>query len=461
MTLNRRQFLTHSCQLGVALPTVASGLLSLGSMREAAAAVSSDYKALVCILLAGGNDSYNMLVPTDSDQYAGYQRIRADLALPREQLLPVALANTDSRQFGLHPGMTALQRLINDGDAAMIANIGTLVEPYDAIAVNEGRQRLPVGLFSHADQIQQWQTAVVDNRTAIGWAGRLADQMQNTRPSNGVSMNISLSGTNVFQSGRTVAPYSIRNNGSGAVAINEYDSQEPFGLNRRRAFESIFRDTRSNLLAEEYRSRMRGAIDQQIVFAEAMANASDLSDSINTANPLSLALAQIARVISVSDALGATRQTFFVTVGGWDHHDEVLANQARMLPTVAEGLADFAAVLKQMNAFNAVTTFTISDFGRTMTSNGRGSDHGWGGHHVVMGGDVAGSRLLGAFPLLDGPSPLDVGRGVYIPTTGIDSYFADLALWYGVPPAELDIILPNIGRFYDPSSGVSPLGLFA
>ena len=167
---------------------------------------------------------------------------------------------------------------------------------------------------------------------------------------------------------------------------------------------------------------------------------------------------QIARIIGARDALGASRQTFFVTVGGWDHHDEVLNNQARLLPQVSAGLGEFRSALVELGVFSDVTTFTTSDFGRTLTSNGRGSDHGWGGHHIVMGGAVNGGVMYGDYPTLSAANPLDVGRGIYAPTTSVDEYFAELALWFGVSVSDLDHVLPNVRSFYSPESGAPPLG---
>ena len=176
-------------------------------------------------------------------------------------------------------------------------------------------------------------------------------------------------------------------------------------------------------------------------------------------DPYSQSLRQIARVIAARDALGACRQTFFVQVGGWDHHDEVLDNQANMLPAISRGLKEFRDALIEIGVYNDVTTFTTSDFGRTLTSNGKGSDHGWGGHHLVMGGSVTGAQLIGTYPLLSMNSPLDVGRGIYIPTTSVDEYFAELALWFGVAATDLDGVLPNVRAFYAPESGTPPPGL--
>ncbi len=455
--LTRRKFLTHSCSLGVASATLTTTFAQLGLVRHAAAQSLDGYRALVCVLLAGGNDSYNMLVPDDADQYAEYAAIRSDLAIGRDTLLTLPGTTTAGRRYGLHPGMPELRDLYADGDAALIANVGTLLEAFDAAAVEAGTARLPLGLFSHADQINQWQTAVPDARIAQGWAGRIADMMQDVNLANGIAMNISLSGTNVFQSGTSTSGYTIEAEGEGAIGLNAYDDGSDFGALRKEMIDRLLASPQPNLLRRAYATRLRDAIDSQQVFAEAIATAPELATQFSP-NPFSRSLRQIARVIGARDALGAQRQTFFVTVGGWDHHDEVLDNQARMLPTISAGLAEFRDALVELGVFNDVTTFTTSDFGRTLTSNGRGSDHGWGGHHIVMGGSVAGGAMYGDYPELSAQSSLDVGRGIYAPTTSVDEYFAELALWFGVPVSDLARVLPNVGEFYAPGSASPPLG---
>ena len=350
----RRQFLTHSCALGVASPTLTSALLSLGRARQAAAQTASDYKALVCILLAGGNDSYNMLVPADADQYSAYAGIRSDLALPSTGLLPLATPAANGQRYALHPGMSGLRSLVDNGDAAMVANIGTLLEPFDAGAVENGVARLPVGLFSHADQINQWQTAIPDGRTSKGWAGRVADRMQSITLQNGISMNISLSGTNVFQSGTNSVEYSVSPEGVGANSSNSYRDGTAFGDFRTRILDEVLAVSQPHALRREFSQRFRSAIDSQAVFADAMSQATQLTTPFS-AGPLSASLRQIARIISVRQELGAARQTFFVTVGGWDHHDEVLANQATMLPAVSSALVEFRNALVELGMFEDVT----------------------------------------------------------------------------------------------------------
>ena len=457
--MTRRRFLTHSCSLGIASATVTSTLLQLGLARTAAAQSAPGYKALVCILLAGGNDSYNMLVPADDDQFAEYRGIRADLALEQNSLL-VLPGTTNGRTYGLHPGMPELHALFASGDAAMIANVGTLLEAFDAQAVASGTAKLPLGLFSHSDQINQWQTAVPDARVAQGWGGRIADLMQDVNVQNGVSMNISLSGSNVFQSGNEVSEYSIEASGDGAPGINAYDDGSEYGALKKRMVDDLLAVQQEHIFRREYSRRLRSAIDAQAVFVDALQTSPALTTSFSPGY-FSQSLRQIARVIGARDALGASRQTFFVTVGGWDHHDEVLDNQANMLPAISRGLQEFRDALVELGVYDDVTTFTTSDFGRTLTSNGKGSDHGWGGHHIVMGGAVNGGTIYGEYPILSPSSPLDVGRGVYAPTTSVDEYFAELAGWFGVSASELDQVLPNVRSFYSPESTEPPIGFLS
>jgi uncharacterized protein (DUF1501 family) len=458
--ITRRQLLARSSLLGAAGTTFGGGLLQLGLAHRVLAQPAADYRALVCVLLAGGNDAYNMLVPHDAATYSAYAAIRADLALPREELLPLSGTDASGRRFALHPGMPGLRSLFDAGQAAFLASVGTLREPMDVGALQSGTLPTPLGLFSHADQIQQWQTAVSDARIAQGWGGRIADLVEGGNPANGIAMNISLSGNNLFQSGERSIPYSISAEGDGAPALAGYDDPGERGQFTRAAIDGLLAAAHDSVLRREYAARLRGAIDAQAVFVDALGQAGDLPTTFSD-TPFSAALRQVARVINARDALGARRQTFFITVGGWDHHDDVVDNQAAMLPIIDAGLVEFQAALNALGIAERVTTFTTSDFGRTLTSNGRGSDHGWSGHHVVMGGAVNGGRFYGDYPDIDPANPLDVGRGIYAPTTSVDEYFAELALWFGVSDGDLAYVLPNVGRFYSPVTGGRPLGFLA
>lgn len=454
--LTRRHFLRHASHLGLANATVGSGLLNLAMVRQAAAQ-TDDYRALVCILFAGGIDSYNVLVPNDSSTYQAYATIRSDLALPQSELLPLQGSDDQGRSFALHPQLPGLKSLFDNGNAAFIANVGTLLEPMDTAKLSAETLEVPLGLFSHSDQIQQWQTAVSSERIAQGWGGRIADLLEGGNPANGISMNVSLSGNNVFQSGALTSPYAITATGDGAPALSGYDDPGERGEFVRAAIDAVLLADQSQLFRREYANRLSGSIESQAIFVDALQSAGPLPTAFSDA-PFSAAMAQIARVISARQNLGAGRQTFFVTVGGWDHHDDVIDNQAAMLPAIDNGLVEFYNALQALGVASQVTTFTTSDFGRTLTSNGKGSDHGWGGHHFVIGGNVNGGQFLGSYPDIHPDNPLDVGRGIYAPTTSVDEYFAELALWFGVSGGDLDIILPNIARFYTPTTGGRPLG---
>lgn len=470
--INRREFLGTASCAAVGSASLYSTLLNLRMTGSAAAdsmagttsasadqlALGSDYRALVCIFLAGGNDSFNMLVPLDSSGFNEYQTIRADLALPQGNLLPLAPANTAGRPFGLHPSMPEVAQLFQSGDAAFVANVGTLVEPTTKAGINSGLSKLPLGLYSHSDQLMHWQTSVPDKRVGFGWGGRTADLIKSLNTNDTISMNISLSGTNLFQAGNTLTEYSIVNRGNGAIQIYGHDdNQWSRHVLQNAAIESMLDLSYQNLFEQTYVDTTRAAIDGAAQFSEAIAGVSPFATTF-TNNDFSNDLAMIAKTIAAQSVLGFRRQTFFVLLGGWDHHDEVLNNQAEMLSVVSKGLKEFYDALGEINMQNAVTTFTASDFGRTLTSNGQGSDHAWGGNHIVMGGAVKGGNLYGQYPDLYEDNPLDTGRGRLIPTTSCDEYFAELALWFGVAPGELSTVFPNIGRFYDPLSPTMPIG---
>lgn len=454
--ITRRRFLYHGSTATAASMTMLPMFMQLGAAGRVAARDADDYRALVCILLAGGNDAFNMLVPDDPESYSAYARFRTNLALPRDQLLPLPAPDALGRRFGLHPAMTGLQALFAERTAALIANVGTLLAPVDLPAMANGTWPMPLGLFSHSDQIEQWQTAVVDDRSAEGWGGRLAELWEGTPPAGVVPMNISLSGNNIFQGGAGSMPYAVSTAEEGAVSLTGYTDNTDGGRFLRQVIDRLLSGTQKPILARTYRDTLVNALDVQATFSSALEQAPPLSTEFGEDN-FGQSLRQIARIISVRRALGASRQTFFVTVGGWDHHDDLIANQAAMLPAIDRGLLSFQRALDELGMADAVTTFTTSDFARTLTSNGRGSDHGWGGHHIVLGGSVLGGSIYGEYPELNRGNPLDLGRGSFAPTLSVDEYFAELALWFGVSPTELEVVLPNLRAFSEPGSG-PPVG---
>jgi len=450
VTLDRRRFLQAS-SLAMAAPLAAIG-------RQAFAAPAEDYRALICVLLAGGADSFNMLVPFDQADYDDYAAIRSDLALPRAELLALS-GSTAGRRFAVHPGMSELRDLYDAGDLGFIANVGTLAEPTDRAAIDAGTARLPLGLFSHADQINQWQTSVPDQRIATGVGGRLADALDGGLAGGVLPLGVSLSGANLFQTGIDGTAYDV-DPLEGVRQVAGYGAVEDGSELFTSALDALLAADYGDPFRRSYARRLRSAIDTGEAVRGALETAPALATPFDD-DRFSQSLRQIVRLISVRDRLGASRQTFFVTFGGWDHHDDVIPQQAEMLPMVSRGLAALQSALDELAVADCVTTFTISDFGRTLTSNGKGSDHGWGGNNLVLGRAVTGGRIYGDYPQLVPDNPLDVGRGIYIPTTASDAYYAELALWFGLPAARLPAVLPNVARFYDPASGVAPLGFMA
>ena len=383
------------------------------------------------------------------------------MALPQGELLPLNALETDGRSYGVHPSMPEVAQLFNAGQLAFVANVGTLVEPTTLAGIESGLAKLPLGLYSHSDQIMHWQTSVPDKRTGFGWGGRTADLLKALNDNDTISMNISLAGTNLFQTGTTITEYSVVPWGSGAVQVIGHDDiWWSRHVLKNAAIESMLDLAYQNMFDQTFANTTRAAIDGSEQFATAVESLPPFTTQFSD-NELSNSLSMVAKTIAVRNTLGFRRQTFFVMLGGWDHHDEVLDNQLAMLSVVSKGMKEFQDALGELGVQNDVVTFTASDFGRTLTSNGQGSDHAWGGNHMVMGGPVRGSRIYGDFPSLYESNPLDTGRGRLIPTTSCDEYFAELALWFGVAPGDLSAVFPNIGRFYDTTSDETPLNMLA
>ncbi|MEO0509028.1 MAG: DUF1501 domain-containing protein [Verrucomicrobiota bacterium] len=462
-SLSRRKFLGEAACAAVTATPLVSTLLNLSMTNSLAASTLphttiTDYKALVCILLAGGNDSFNMLVPRGSSEYNEYATVRSNLALTQNSLHALN-GNNNGKSLGLHAGMPELAALFNSGDAAFVANVGTLVEPTTLSGFNSGGSRLPLGLFSHSDQIMHWQTSVPDSRSARGWGGRVADILNSVNSDTGISMNISLAGTNTFQSGNQTVSYEILPTGNGAVQP-DFLGGEPSALGAiaQTGVRSLIDAQYQNLFQETFANTSANSVDASAEFASAIGG-----QTLTTAfspSELSQALQMVARTIAARNTLGMKRQTFFVLMGGYDHHDELINNHASMLPVVSRALSEFNTAMKELNVHNDVTTFTASDFARTLTSNGRGSDHGWGGNQIVMGGAVNGALVYGNYPDLGLGNSLDTGRGRLIPTLSTDEYFAELAQWFGVPSNCLNDIFPNLNRFYSIGSG-APIGFMS
>ncbi len=443
-----------------------ANLMLANKMIGSAPKPPTDYKALVCVLLAGGNDSFNMLVPSGVSEYAEYATTRSNLALPQNSLLPINPLVSDGKSYGVHPSMVAVKNMFEAERLAFVANVGTLIEPVaNATEYYSGLKHLPLGLYSHSDQIQQWQTSVPHSREAIGWAGRMADILQTGNSNSAISMNISLSGRNVWQTGNTSYEYAIGNTDDGVVGLKNTDSWASnsgvLNYNRMEAINDLNTLMYNNMLQNTLGDLSKRSFDAVEVFKNAVTGVPAFTTPFSDTS-LSQDMRMVAKVIAAREALGASRQTFFISFGGWDHHDEVIENQEYMLGVVSAAIGELYAALDTLNMSDNVTTYTISDFARTLTTNGNGSDHAWGGNAIVAGGAVNGKKIYGSFPSLNlSGNPLMVSnRGNLIPTTSADALFAELALWFGVSPFDLATILPNIGNFYSPGSATTPLGLF-
>ena len=456
----RRDFLKLAGLATMGLTSPLSSLFKLNAIRAATSNTSGinnrDYKALVCFSMSGGNDSFNMLVPRGNSEYNEYATTRSNMSLPQNELLAINPLTSDGKQYGLHPALQGIQQLFGNGELAFINNLGTLIQPTTKEEFWDGLVPLPLGLFSHADQSQQWHSAHPHERTAIGWGGRLADMMYSMNDNQNISMNISASGTNVFQYGQNTVEFSISPYG-GAEGIYGYGQQWGINEMRTKGLNLLMNRTYNDKFKDTYINVLKKANDGSIEFQNAINTIPDFQTPF-TDNYISESFKMVAKTIAARDILGFNRQIFFVDFGGWDHHDELLNNQNEMLGIVNNALSEFAAVLKELNVFDEVTTFSVSEFGRTLTSNGNGTDHAWGGNVMSFGGAVNGQDLYGSYPSLELDNPLELGYGVMLPTTATDLYFAELALWFGVPKSELTTIFPNIGNFYDTGSSEPPLG---
>jgi uncharacterized protein (DUF1501 family) len=462
---SRRAFLKRSGQLamtGTALPLV----LNLAAMGEAAAFDATDYKALVCVFLYGGCDHANTVVAYDNPSYNLYSTIRGGgagqtaggIALARADLaatvLNPAVAPVDvlgqTRQFALHPSMGGLAGLFNERRAAVQLNVGPLVVPMTRVqyaSPNRVLNPLPPQLFSHNDQQSIWQSSSPEGST-IGWGGNMGDLALSSN-SNTALTCISVAGNAVFMSGDSALQYQVSTN--GAIKISPATGSVYGSSAVSAALNGLIRQTRTQTLENEYNK-----VTQRAISAEGLVTSALTAPPPATVFPtesLGQQLKMVARLIKGQTALGVKRQVFFVSLGGFDLHDGLIDKQPALLAQVSAAMTAFYNATVEMGVSSKVTAFTASDFGRTLASNGDGSDHGWGSHHVVVGGAVNGNAFYGTPPPISVAStsaPADqwhVGQGRLLPSTSVDQYAATLAKWFGVADGELPGILPNIVHF--------------
>jgi uncharacterized protein (DUF1501 family) len=494
---SRRDFIRQAACAAVGTAAMTATIRDLRFMNAAMAQTNvNDYKALVCIFLAGGNDSNNLIVPTIQTEWNNYAAIRTSLlALPltgapaNQLVIPLSNLTSDNHTYGMHPACTHLASLFNSGKLAVLFNTGTLVFPITSRAQYQSSIAKPPQLFSHADQVTQWQTSIPDQPPLTGWGGRCADLMNVVNTNAPVSLSVTLAGANTFEVGNVVSEYSVST--SGAISLSGL-APTTNNASRYAAMTNILGLQYSNLQARAYSTVAAHSLNTGAVLNNAITATVDPSGSqqfwttpfpgsgvFQVVNPtsgttfnsgLGPQLKMIARLIeagSRSTGFNMKRQIFFCSVGGYDLH----TNQAPSGSPTTGSHSNLLAELDQcMNAFYAamvqiggptlrndpnfaqrVTAFTASDFSRTFPSNGQGSDHGWGSHHLIMGGSVQGQKTYGTFPALALNGPDDTGTGRWIPSTAIDQYYATLATWFGLDSSNLATVFPNLHRFSSPN----------
>ncbi len=460
--LSRRAFLRRSKQLAVA-GSASSFALGLAGIGEAAAfSAGNDYKALVCIFLYGGNDHNSTLMPFDSTNYDLYSAIRGGgagqtaggITLARASLAATALTPsggqvlTNNLQYALAPQMTRLKALFDAGRMAPLLNVGPLVAPLTLAQYNSSNLTAnprPAKLFSHNDQQSTWQSSKPEGATD-GWGGRMGDLAMSSN-ANALFTCISATGNAVFLSGQQALTYQVSS--SGALAVNGIKSNLYGSSAGSAALRTLMTQTSNNVFEAEYNRIAKRSIDAEGVVTAALQPIT-LATSFRPAtgrNGLAEQLQVVARLIAARQPLGARRQVFMVSMGGFDLHDNLISNQANLMGQLDFAMDAFYRATVELGVADKVTTFTASDFGRTLQSNGDGSDHGWGSHHFIMGGAVNGGRFYGVAPQISVTSPDQVGQGRLLPSISVDQYASTLATWFGVSASELPSVSPNIGRF--------------
>jgi uncharacterized protein (DUF1501 family) len=474
--LSRRSFLRQAACVGMSSWALSSTIRDLRLMNAALAQTGlTGYKALVCVFMAGGNDANNWLVPRDTVTYGDYQSIRGILALPQSSLLPLRTGpsggdpdyvDVDGHTYGFHPGCAGMQTLFNEGKLAATFNVGTLVRPItraEYLANATGTR--PPQLFSHSDQVTQWQTSIPDLPPNTGWGGRVADLLNATaNPGGNISMSVSVNGANTFEVGNLIAQYHVST--AGAVTLSG-DLMTGSGA-RLQAMRDLLALSHVNLQRKAYADVTERAIATGELLntniqatAEAAQGGTWVWNTPFPTSSLGNQMKMIARLIQARGPAGfnMNRQIFFCSTGGFDTHtSQVTFNangtvtsttgtHANLLSDISACMFAFQRAMEQLGVSNGVTAFTASDFARTFPTNSQGSDHGWGAHHMIMGGAVKGGQTYGKLPVFAINGPNDTSTGRWIPTTAVDQYAATLARWFGVDEPNLSTIFPNISRF--------------
>jgi uncharacterized protein (DUF1501 family) len=446
MSINRRSLIRYA---SLAAGGHLAGLRPFGALNAfAQAAATQNYKALVCIFLFGGNDANNTLVPFDSVDYNNYAKLRGPLALPQSQLLQLA----SMPNYGLHGSLPEVRQLIDSGAGALIANVGTLIQPTTPATV-AAQLNLPANLFSHSDQQLQWQNAARTAATSTGWAGRMSDLLGSTfNSSASIPMITSVAGDTLFCDGQSTTPLAMIPGNPAGVSCGE-GTQE---CEVRQTLAQSFISFAGGLsLVQAANTITQNAYQYANVLTQALSSASPLATVFPANNPFATQLQQIAQLMQARTSFGVNRQIFFAGVGNFDTHANQFGQQSLLLAQFSSAISAFYQATQELGIANQVTSFTMSDFSRAFQPNSNsGSDHGWGSHHLVVGGAVKGAKLYGTYPTLALGGPDDSGAtGRWIPSTGSVQYAATLASWFGVSAAQLSSIFPNLGAFRSSNLG--------
>jgi uncharacterized protein (DUF1501 family) len=439
---SRRDFLALGCRTISTLGAAAA--FGQAGMVSANAQTGGGYKALVCIFLFGGNDANNLLVPTDTPTYTMYRNVRQNLALAQTSL--VSLPGTN---FGLHPSLAPIAALFNNAATntkrlALVANVGTLVQPVARGANGNLIGSVPQNLFSHSDQTSEWQNAMPQGGATTGWEGRLVDKIfAGGTPSFPPAIGVGGSALQLVGQNQGTLP--------AAITLNGFSLLAPATDPGTAALQNMLNLNSGVSLVQAAQKSLNDAIG----VAKAVDNAVHNSNALATTFPnsdIGTQLGQVAKIIQVRASLGATRQIFFCSQGGYDTHADQLGQHGQLLGNLAAAMAAFDQAMGQLGESNNVTTFTESEFSRTFQPNGNaGTDHAWGGHHIVMGGAVNGGQIYGKYPTLALNTGEDSGdRGNWIPSTSTDQYGAALANWFGLQPADAAYVFPNLKNFAGP-----------
>ncbi|MEO6153180.1 MAG: DUF1501 domain-containing protein [Croceibacterium sp.] len=457
MDASRRAFLKRASAVsltGGAAPFV----LNLAAIGEAAAATATDYKALVCVFLYGGNDYANTLVPYDNAQFGVYAAQRPGLNYTQAAVSPTALNPTiplaNGAQYALAPELAKLLPIFNAGKMAVMLNVGTLVQPTTKAQYLARSVPLPPKLLSHNDQQSYWQSSRPEGATS-GWGGRIGDLLQSGNGTSTLTC-INLAGNAVFLTGTAAVQYSITT--AGPIALNARASLQG-STQAATLLQQLIVGGGNHLFQAEHSAIGKRALGLYGQVTSALAGAPTVTTVFPAAadpqSSLGAQLQEVAKLISVSSELGAKRQVFFVSAGRFDTHDGLATVHPLLMTNLADALRAFYDTTVELGISDKVTTFTGSDFGRALTSNNNGTDHGWGSMHFVLGGAVKGGRYYGINPVLANNGPDDIGQGRLIPTTSVDQYAATMASWFGISPSDLPTVLPSIGNYAGSALGTN------